>query len=78
MIHEINPSWIGKTSTEVLKSSGFGLQPIGPTPRRARRHCPLYVLACKIFTNFPFELKEVASNRSYAFLTIIPLFQYSM
>jgi hypothetical protein len=24
MIHEINESWIEKTSTEVLKSSGFG------------------------------------------------------
>jgi hypothetical protein len=22
----------------------------------------LYVLACKVFTNFPFELKKVASN----------------
>ena len=22
----------------------------------------LYILACKIFTNFPFELKKVASN----------------
>jgi hypothetical protein len=32
----------------------------------------LDVLACKIFTNFPFKLKKVASNSSYAFLTIIP------
>jgi hypothetical protein len=38
----------------------------------------LYVLACKIFTNFPFELKKVASNSSYAFLTIIPSFLYSI
>jgi hypothetical protein len=38
----------------------------------------LDVLACKIFTNFPFKLKKVASNSSYAFLTIIPSFHYSM
>jgi len=34
----------------------------------------LHVLACKIFTNVPFELKKVASNSSYAFLIIIPFF----
>ena len=38
----------------------------------------LFVLACKIFTSFPFELKKIASNSSYAFLTIIPLFRYSI
>jgi hypothetical protein len=32
MIDEINPSRIEKTSTEVLKSAGFWLQPIGPMP----------------------------------------------
>jgi len=38
----------------------------------------LHVLACRIFTNVPFELKKVASNSSYAFLIIIPFFQYSI
>ena len=28
MIHEINPSWIEKISTEVLKSSGSGKTPV--------------------------------------------------
>jgi hypothetical protein len=28
MMHEINLSWIEKTSTEVLKSSGFGKTPL--------------------------------------------------
>jgi hypothetical protein len=28
MIHEINQSWIEKTSTAVLKSSGFGKTPL--------------------------------------------------
>jgi len=37
----------------------------------------LYVLACKIFTNFPFELKKVASN-SFDHYSMIPAFQYSM
>jgi len=36
-----------------------------------------YFLACRIFTHFPFELKQEASNSCYVFLTIIPFFQYS-
>ena len=41
MIHKINQSWIEKISTAVLKSSGFGLRRVAPTPRKARRNCPL-------------------------------------
>ena len=51
MIHEINQSWIEKTSTEGLKSSEFGKTRL------------LYTsVAYKIFSKLPFELKKVAAN----------------
>jgi hypothetical protein len=46
----------------------------------------LYVMACKVFTDFPFELKKVASNsidsinevRRFYNYSKIPAFHYSM
>jgi hypothetical protein len=43
----VNKPWIEKTSTEDLKNSEFGLRPGGQDA------VSLYVLACKIFANFP-------------------------
>jgi hypothetical protein len=57
-IHETNQSWYEKISIEGLKSLEFG-----------KMLFHLYSLACKIFTDFPFELKKVVANYSN-----IPLF----
>ena len=37
-----------------------------------------YVLACKIFTKFPFNVKKVATTSIDVLLTIIPSFRYSI
>jgi four helix bundle protein len=50
-VHGINKPWIEKTSTEDLKKLRVWQDAVS-----------LYVLACKIFVNFPFELKKVAGN----------------
>ncbi len=60
-VHGINKPWIEKTSTEDLKNSEFDLRPVGLGPG-GQDAVSLYVLACKIFANFPFELKKVAGN----------------
>jgi len=60
-VHGINKPWAEKTLTKDLKNSEFGLRPEGPRPG-GQDAVPLFVLACKIFANFPFELKKVAGN----------------
>ena len=63
MIHEINKSWIEKTLIEGLKSLEFGLRPVGQRLRPGGQDAVcLYILAYKVFANFPFELKKVAAN----------------
>lgn len=57
MIHVINGSWIERISIEDLIS----LRLIKKL-RVWQDAVSLYILACKIFTNFPFELKKVAAN----------------
>jgi hypothetical protein len=59
--HGINKLWIEKTSIEDLKNCEFGLRPVGLCPG-GQDAVSIYVLACKIFANFPFELKKVAGN----------------
>ena len=62
-VHGINKPWIEKTSTEDLKNSEFGLRPVGQRLRPGGQDAvSLYVLACKIFADFPFELKKVVGN----------------
>ena len=53
--------WIAKISIEALKSFASGLRPASLRPG-GQDAVSLYVLACNIFTNFPFELKKVAAN----------------
>ena len=55
-IHEINQSWNEKISIADLKSLAFGLRPGGQDA------VCLYILACKICTDLPFELKKVAAH----------------
>jgi len=53
-VHGINKPWIEKTSTEDLKNCEFGLRPVGQRLRPGGQDAvSLYVLARKIFTDFP-------------------------
>ena len=51
MIHDINKSWIEKTLIGGFKKLRVWQDTVS-----------LYILACKVFTDFPFELKKVAAN----------------
>jgi len=58
-VHGINKPWIEKTSTEDLKNCEFGLRPVGQRLRPGGQDAvSLYVLACNIFTDFPFMAKK--------------------
>ena len=54
--HGINKPWIEKTSKEDKKTPSPAYGPQGLRPG-GQDDVSLYVLACKIFANFPFELK---------------------
>jgi len=55
----VNKPWIEKTSTEDLKNCEFGLRPVGQRLRPGGQDAvSLYVLACNIFTDFPFMAKK--------------------
>ena len=58
-IHEINQSWNEKISIGGSKNLEFGQV---EDPVFSGDAVSLYILSCKIFANFPFELKKVAAN----------------